>query len=235
MNPKVSICMPTWESSGKGAELIRYSLTRIHLQTFKDVEVIVADHSKNHEVEKVCKEFSSILRIKYSRTKECHGNASYNSNKSIYPATGEILKLHHQDDYLFHEHALQKIVNVFDNPSVSWMANAYVHTNDRINYFNYHLPSSNPRIETVNTIGTPSCIALRNTKDLPMFDDKSFYYFDCEWYYRMINKFGAPAIINEPLMANYLWNGQVSNVILTNNEAREKEIQYIKDKHDLIY
>ena len=226
---KVSVCIPCYEANGRGAELLRYSLIRIHLQTFKDLEVCVTDHSINDEIEDVCKEFSSAMRVSYYRIQERHGSSSYNTNQSMLRANGEILKLLQQDDYLLNEQAIQKTVDAFNNPSVVWLANAYVHTQDKITFFNYHLPKVNPQIETVNTIGCPSCISVRNGK-FELFDDTMIWYFDCEQYRRMINKYGPPAIIEEPFMVNYLWDGQVTNT-LANEELRKREFEYVTKKY----
>ena len=225
---KVSVCIPTYEMNGKGAELLRYSLTRIQVQTFKDLEVCVTDHSRNNDIENVCREFAPFVRMNYHRINEKHGSSSYNTNQSMLRANGEILKLIQQDDYLLNEYAIQKTVDVFNNPSVVWIANAYIHTQDKITFFNYHLPRVNPKIETVNTIGCPTCISLRK-KNMLLFDDNLIWYFDCEWYKRMFDKYGPPAIMEEPLMVNYLWEGQVTNT-LANEQLRERELRYVENK-----
>ena len=51
--PKVSIAIPTWESHGRGQEFLDDLLGTIQIQTLKDIEVIVSDHSVDNDVKVV--------------------------------------------------------------------------------------------------------------------------------------------------------------------------------------
>ena len=68
-NPYVSIAIPCYDIKGKGAEVLNYSLEIISIQTFKDYEVIITDHSADDEmnVQSVYNTWKDKMRIKYHR------------------------------------------------------------------------------------------------------------------------------------------------------------------------
>ena len=88
---KVSIAIPTWESYGKGSEFIDDLLRTIEIQTFKNFEVCISDHSKDNEVLNKVKEFEDKINILYTRNEENRGNGPANTNKSIDMCSGDII------------------------------------------------------------------------------------------------------------------------------------------------
>ena len=58
---KISIAIPTWESYGRGGEFLDDLLRTIEIQTFKDYEVCISDHSIDDEVLKEVKQFEDKL------------------------------------------------------------------------------------------------------------------------------------------------------------------------------
>lgn len=229
---KLSICIPCYEAGGRGAEFIRYSLTRIHLQTFKDIEICVTDHSIDNEIEKVCKEFSTFpsirLKINYHRVKENLGNPTYNTNKALINASGDLIRILHMDDYLFTEYSIEKTIRPFDNKEVAWSCTGYVHSTDRVSFFNHHIPQMVPDIHINNKIGFPSCVTFRR-EHLELFDENLIYYVDTDFYKRMYMKLGNPFIVNDPTVVCYLHDRQVTNTLAT-EELRERELRYVKAK-----
>lgn len=228
MNELVSICIPTWEMNGVGVEVLRHSLARVNLQTYKNVEVCITDHSKNHDIEKLCKEFSAFLRISYHRTETKRGSPSHNTNQSIIKATGDILKLLCMDDVLYDQYSIQHIVEAFQNPAVKWLASAYCHTTDFKTLYNKHIPSIREDIHIINTLGTPSAISIRKGFFVP-FDEELVFSYDACFYKEMLTKFGAPFILDKITMINYLHPNQVTNTI-ANEQLRERELIYVKEK-----
>ena len=80
---KISIAIPTWESHGRGAEFIDDLLRTIKIQTFKDFEVCISDHSENDDVLNVCNQFEDKFKINYSRNLEDRGNGPANTNAAM--------------------------------------------------------------------------------------------------------------------------------------------------------
>ena len=60
---KISIAVPTWESHGRGAEFINDLLRTIQVQSFKDFEVCISDHSLDDEVLNEVKQFENKFEI----------------------------------------------------------------------------------------------------------------------------------------------------------------------------
>ena len=118
------------------------------------------------------------------------------------------------------------VKNVSDN--VKWLATSYMHTNDRVNYFNRHTPRISNNIYSINLLGTPSAFTIQNGCDV-WFDENLVWAYDSEFYGRMAKKFGIPKIVDEVTMVNYLWEGQITNMI-ADNELRRKEEEYVLRK-----
>jgi glycosyltransferase involved in cell wall biosynthesis len=229
---KISICVPTYEMRGKGAECLEFSFQRINDQNFTDFNVVISDSSIDDKIQLLCKKWQEKLDIKYIKSPECAGSATLNSTKAIKNCDGEWIKFLCIDDYLLNKNSLATIVGAVDE-NYKWLVGAYVHTTDRINFEHYHLPKLNPYICVVNTIGSPSCLTLKNTEDFLGFDDNLRYAYDCELYYRMIQKYGEPKIMSEATVITLLSSDSLTSTIMT-PELIHKENDYILRKHGFI-
>ncbi len=95
-NPKVSICIPTYN----GAEFIAQCLESACSQTFSDIEIIVCDDgSTDDTIELVRAVMKDDARVKLHVNEKNLGLVG-NWNKSIDIAQGEWIKFIFQDDYL---------------------------------------------------------------------------------------------------------------------------------------
>ena len=52
---KVSVAIPTFEYYGRGVEFLDDMFRSISVQTLKDVEVVISDHSVDNSIEDYCK------------------------------------------------------------------------------------------------------------------------------------------------------------------------------------
>ena len=76
-------------------------------QTYKNIEIVISDHSKNDDIENLIIEYQKINRnivIKYFRYNEKYGNISANINNAIKNCDGDIIKIMFMDDYLINKH-----------------------------------------------------------------------------------------------------------------------------------
>ncbi len=226
----LSIAIPCYEYHGKGAEVLEFSLKKMECQTYKNFDVVISDHSMDDQIKELCKKWSNRLDIKYFKNKNGRGLAAVNTNYCIRKSTGDLIKLLCQDDYLYDEYSLEKTVNAFDEDT-NWLASAYVHTYNKIDFFRKHLPVMNPRIYVVNTIGTPSCVTLRNVKDMPQMDPNLSYVYDCEFYKRFSDQYGFPKIISDVTVVNFLWENSITSSI--NKDLINRENRYILNKYGL--
>jgi GalNAc5-diNAcBac-PP-undecaprenol beta-1,3-glucosyltransferase len=228
----ISVSIPTYyteENTERIIEGIEFSFNKLFLQDYKDFEVIISDHSIGEQIESLCDKWKNKLNIKYFKNDFKRGFLTANENFGIQHSTGDIIKFLDQDDYMLNEHSLTDTEKYFDD-GFAWMATAYYHTKDRIQLENVHFPAINNRIHYVNTIGTPSCVSIRN-KDVIYFDDNLKWAGDCEYYKRLYDKFGMPKLINYMTIVQYLWGGQTTHSYDYDKALQEKEIAYIIEKH----
>jgi len=226
---KITVAIPAYGYLGNGASILKYSFFQMSNQTFKDFDVVVSDHSIDNDIKDLCLKWDNKLDIKYYRNTADRGSAAANTSNSIKKSTGIIIKLLCCDDFLLGNDSLQIIFNNFDNDT-NFLATGYLHTIDRIRFYNPHYPQMNEMIHVVNTIGTPSCVAIRNYSDIPELDKKLTYCYDEDFYKMYIDKYGGYKLINDITVANYLWNQSISSKI--SNELIEKESKYILKKHE---
>jgi len=228
-NPTLSVVIPCYGMNSKGASLLEYSLQILENQTFKDFEVVITDHSidTDNGVYNVAEAWKTKLDIQYFRNGKGIGIAPVNINFGLIVSRGKIIKILCQDDYLYDTNSLQVIVDAFDD-TTKWLVTTYIHSKDKVNHINRHLPSLNPNIGIVNTIGTLSTLAFLN-KDILLYDENLKFAYDCEYYARLVKKFGPPKILDVITMVNYLWEGQTTN-ILTNGALIQQETAYINEK-----
>lgn len=228
MTDKVSIAIPAYEMHGKGAEFLNFALNGIYHQTYKNIEVIISDHSLNDDVQNVVKRWSDKgLNVKRFQYNENRGSSSANINNAIKLSTGKYVKILFQDDFLYCADAIEKTVTAFQaNPDKKWLVSACEHSQDGLHVYRPFYPKYHDQIHLGNnTISSPSVLSLVNN-DVIYFDSNLVWLMDVEFYKRLHTNFGAPAILNNITVVNRTWDMQLSNTI--SNEIKEKELEYVK-------
>jgi glycosyltransferase involved in cell wall biosynthesis len=198
---------------GKGSLLLKRALDSIRDQSYKDLEVVISDHSVNEEIEKLCKEYAAGVNILYIKNIENRGNFSSNLNNSIRNASGEIIKLLMQDDYLMDNMTLEFTVKAFDNPAISWLAcGCYSGWSEQD--YNSMIPryDGDAISKCVNTIGSPSVISIRN-RDVQYFDENLSWVVDLDYYKKMNSSFGEPHILNRHSIFVQRHPNQITNTL----------------------
>jgi len=236
---KISIAIPTWESHGKGSEFIDDLLRTIEIQTFKDFEVCISDHSENDDVFSVVNNFADKFEIVYYKNKFNRGNGPDNTNKAIELCSGEIIKIMFQDDFFYDDESLEKIFSSLNDSDKMWLLNASIHTNDDGNtFYNELYPKWNDDIiNGVNTISSPSVLtAKKEVFEHVKFDPKLVMMMDCEFYYYAKKIYGDPIYYNDVLVASRIHQHQISSIYLKNNYEKNmnNELTYCKEKHNII-
>lgn len=224
---KLSVAIPCWSMNGKGRDMLEYNFNILNHQTFKEFEIVVTDHSEDHQIEHLCKVWLPVLDIKYIRNEEFRGWPAQNTNLGIQNCSGEYIKLLCQDDFLYGNDALEKLYNNVLN--CNWLFSTYWHSNDRTTLYRRYTPYFNHDIKIVNTLGTPSALIVKN-EGLPELDNNLKYMYDCEFYYQLYLKFGLPKILDEETMVNYLHENQTTTSIV-NSQLSNYETEYIRRKY----
>ena len=98
--PAISICIPAYDMGGKGAAFLAASFDRLVGQGFTDFEVIVSDQSDTDGVTQVCARYGDRLNIRRVDFTDGPRQSSANANNAMRHASGRILKILFQDDFL---------------------------------------------------------------------------------------------------------------------------------------
>jgi glycosyltransferase involved in cell wall biosynthesis len=228
MENKISICIPTYEMNGKGSEYLEYSFNKILTQTYTNIEIIISDNSKTDVIESLCNKWKDKINIKHYYNKEKCG-MSANTNYCIKKASGEIIKILYQDDFLLNDSSLEAQLIHFVGNNNYWSVTACAHTKDGINIYNPHYPKYNEDIHYgQNTISCPSVLMFKN-KDIIEFDENITWMMDVDYYKRLYDKFGLPSICNYITVVNREHSNQTSSGV--NSNIKNTELEYIKNKY----
>ncbi len=226
----LSVCIPTYEMNGVGHVFLKQSFDILTRQSFKDFDVVISDHSRTDVIKDLCDEYTSRLDIHYYRYNEKIGSSSANLNNAITKATGKMLKILFQDDFLYDENSLQNIANNFDVIKDRWLVTACEHSKDGVNYYRPFYPKYNDKIYLGNnTISSPSVLTIKNERPL-LFDENLTWFMDCDYYKRCHDAFGDPKILNAINVVNRTGAHQVSSTV-ADKALRKREYRYILEKY----
>jgi hypothetical protein len=167
--------------------------------------------------------------VRHVRFQAKRGNSSANLNNAINHARGDHIKILFQDDFLAGPDALARMAGEIGEKA--WLVHGYWHTDysggSRLRPTAPAIPGQFHDIRFANTIGAPTAIMFRRC-DM-RFDENLLWYMDCDFYFRMLCKFGAPQVVAEPLAVQTLWAGQLTNKLAESVKTWERN--YITKKH----
>ncbi|MDQ3014272.1 MAG: glycosyltransferase [bacterium] len=229
--PHLSVCIPTYEMKGLGAQFLRESFDILLQQTFKDFEVVISDNSKTDVIKKVCDEYKDKLDIHYYPNPDPIKEMAQNFNNVIKSAKGRLIKILLQDDFLYDARSLEHVVSNFDLERDHWLVTACEHSKDGKTFYRPFYPTYNHDIIFGrNTISSPSVLTIKNESPL-LFDTHLKWYIDCDYYKRYYDAFGEPKIVNEISVVNRTGEHQTSSFLATT--IKEKEFAYMMKKYNV--
>lgn len=215
-----------------GATFLYFNLSKILFQTYDNIEVIISDHSRDDSILNICKDFSNRgLDITYIKNENMVGNSSANLNEAIKSAKGDIIKVIFQDDFLYHDQSIEDIVKEYQkDDGVKWLVTSCCHTEDGSLYYNYMDPEYTLNIlEGNNRISSPSVLSFINSEDKLLFDPDFIWLMDCDYYYRMYQKYGDPFYLKSTNVVNRHWGGQLTKILP--KDIMDKEHSLILEKN----
>ena len=234
MNSKfISICIPAY----KRIQYLKRLLSSIENQTYTNYEVIISDDSNDHSVEELLKEYKGKLEVKYFKNEKALGTPA-NWNHAISKATGQWIKLMHDDDWFANEHSLEKFASA-TKYGHQFIFSAYSNKIELTNYtemlfFNEKLKNSilkNPLLLLAkNIIGPPSVTLFQNSVK-EKYDERLKWRVDIEYYIRNISKGVGFAYINEPLINVGVSESQVTNSCLNIPSVEIPEMYILLSKY----
>ena len=229
---KVSICIPTFECGGHGSSYLETLLDSIVSQTYDDLEIIISDHSESNTLQKLCDKYT--INIVYLKNTKNRGSSEANLNNAIKAATGKYIKPMYQDDFFFDKNAIQVMVNSLDESNASWIAATTWHCQDQNSkdLFYPHSPHLPPTTDWwllgKNTLGSPSVVMYLA---LDQYLDQFLVWLpDVEFYYRLWEVYGPPALESTPCIVTRFREDGITNTEITPDVVAQEE-QYNKDKH----
>lgn len=228
----ISICIPCYAMQGKGLEMLCDLLLSIGAQEFPTIEreVIVADDGGllNLMGGKLNEEWETIFRS--TRYVQGKTGAAANLNAAIAQARGDIIKPMFQDDKFIELDSLTKINQTFSE-GARWIACNSQNGGEpgmREDLFKPYIHDTIFRLaEGENTYGSPSAMAWRRC-DL-RFDENLHWLFDCEFYARMAERYGAPAFVDTPIFIRQ-WSG-MATLTVANGGQRVADHNYVVEKY----
>ncbi|HEU0063961.1 MAG TPA: glycosyltransferase family 2 protein, partial [Flavisolibacter sp.] len=168
----ISICIPAY----KRTFYLKRLLDSIIVQTYKNFEVIITDDSNDDSVEQLVKQYSNEAEIKYVKNNIALGSPE-NWNEAIRIATGNWIKIMHDDDWFADKEALSSFCHAIESyPDCSFVFSGYqnIYENNKMNMVLLNTPKRfflyNPiQLIAENVIGPPSVVIYKK-RDSIVFD-----------------------------------------------------------------
>jgi glycosyltransferase involved in cell wall biosynthesis len=231
--PLISICIPAY----KNPEFLMRLLNSIHMQRYKDYEVVITDDTPDDSLKPVVDKFKEVLPLNYIKNKVPLGTPE-NWNFAISEAKGEWIKLMHNDDWFVSEESLYSFAQVaIDNPNAELIFSGYFEVQDN-NVIQKRYVISNAdegllRISPMNLfkenfIGSPSTTLIKNDHK-EWYDQKIKWVVDFEYYIRRLKESTFVAI-KKPLINIGIHSNQVTKSSFRKLEVEIPENLYLLEK-----
>lgn len=231
-DPLISICIPSF----KRVDQLNRLLLSISSQTFKDFEVIITDDSPDDSVKQLCESYYEKIPLRYYKNSPALGTPE-NWNEGIRKATGQWIKLMHDDDWFLSNDSLAEFARATVNGGEILIFSAYKNIKDRtedgesvfLSPLRRYLLNSNPvSILSKNCIGPPS-VTLFEREPLMDFDNKLKWLVDMEFYIRQL-KSRQILYLYKPLIGIGISDSQVTSSSSLNPKVEIPEHLYLLNK-----
>jgi glycosyltransferase involved in cell wall biosynthesis len=222
----VSVVIPCYEMHGKGAEYLQCALHSIFLQTWKDVEVVVADNAQDGSITEVVDRWRHLLPIVHIRPGTRRSTDTLNAG--IRAATGDVVRILFQDDLLFGPDSLGQMMQAFHR-GARWCVGRYMHLIAGRLVRPLTSFASTAMAYGVNTIGPPSVLSFVNAHPPLLFNEDLVWLMDCEYYLRLLKRYGPPACIPSFNAIIRIGDHQLTHHI--SDQVRSREADIVLDSH----
>jgi len=231
----ISICIPAY----KRVSFLKRLLDSIELQTYRRFEIVITDDSPGDEVSDLCRSHSLSEFIRYFKNEKQLGTPE-NWNESIRRASGDWIKLMHDDDWFLEPKALEIFVtHVLQNPAEKFFYSGYTNVlldKDSTRGTNVLLSREwQKRLEqdpntllSSNRIGPPSVVLHKKIPGI-LYDSSLKWLVDVDFYIRFLQQTN-PVLIAENLIAVGLGEEQVTRQVFRNPLVEIPENLYVLNK-----
>ena len=201
--PAISICIPAY----KHVEFLQRLLDSIALQTFTDYEVVITDDSPDVGLQVFLHKNYTDARIKYYKNQKVLGSPE-NWNESMRKATGDWIKMMHDDDWFASPTALESFFKATTTGNHKFICSAFY----RVDLDNDVQPTavimSENKWQSIqkqpinlyanNCIGHPSVSLIKRSVNA-YYDSRMTWLVDLDYYIGLIKKYDS-FYINQPLV-----------------------------------
>ncbi len=221
--PLISICIPAY----KRVENNRRLLQSIAIQEFTDFEVVITDDSPDDSIKNLLTEFPDLPIVYFKNEKPLGTPANWNFG--ITKASGEWIKIMHDDDWFADENSL-RVFAEHTSSGKKMIVSRYlnVHENSRT-----ELPAFSPsRKEQIirepllllseNVIGPPS-VTFVHRSVTETYDERMKWRVDMDFYIRVLLKEKDFEWIDQPLVHVGISESQVTNSCINMPEVELPE------------
>ena len=247
---KVSICIPAY----KDINGLRRLLKSLEIQNYKDFNIIITDDTPDDSIKTLIDEFvelghlksNSCICVDYIHNDTPLGPAG-NWNESISLATGEYVKIIHQDDFLTFEDSLYDYVSMLDTNKSAVMAfsgsrQIMLHSENPNDLSDFHDRAiTNDQLTLIRNdyhnlflggfFGAPSGIIYRNCKK--RFDSELSWLIDGDFYMNLLSERNEFVCTDKPLISICESETQLTNSCINNAELVLREHKHLFNKYNL--
>lgn len=201
LKPFISICIPTYKKV-QGLERLLQSVAS---QTYTSYEIIITDDSPDDSAADLVKKFAATLPVQYFKNNPAAGTPG-NWNIAIQKASGEWIKLMHDDDWFASPTALEKFAAAAERSRYNFVFSAcnniYTSTGKEVHEYltgwrKDLLEDNTLNLFYENVIGHPSTVMHRRDVAL-QYDTQFKWVVDKDFYIRYLQK--HPGFIYIPEM-----------------------------------
>ena len=189
--------------------------------------MIVSDDSPDDSVQIVCNEYRNRFKLLYYKNEVALGTPA-NWNVGISKATGEWIKLMHDDDWFANENALSVFARYTDKSKFIFSAytNHYENGTTKAIYLSSFWKKKIIKEPAVliaeNVIGPPS-VTLIHSSIKEQYDERLPWRVDIEFYNRVLKQTRNYYYINQPLVNVGISESQVTQSCLYKPEVELPE------------
>ena len=229
----ISICIPAY----KNPEFLKRLLDSVSIQSFRNFEVIISDDSPDDQIRHLAEAFRNQFSLQYFRNAAPAGTPE-NWNLAIRRASGQWIKLMHDDDWFSDKDSLDLFATSIDqHPGCDFVFSAYenihLQTGRRkavfTNRFRLGMVKKNPAaLFSRNIIGPPSVTLYRSGRNI-QFDKELKWVVDIDFYIRWLREV-KPNYIPRPLIKVGISDQQVTMDCFRRRPIEIPENFYLLDK-----
>ncbi|HET6769088.1 MAG TPA: glycosyltransferase family 2 protein, partial [Chitinophagaceae bacterium] len=222
----VSICIPAYENP----TFLKQLLDSILIQNYPEIEIVISDDSAGEDIKNALPSYVGKLNIKYFKNTPALKTPA-NWNHALDKASGELLMLIHQDDWLNGADVIGKYVKVFEEDpdidfafcrSMAFSDNDAAGLNARHQKILNNLATHPEGLLLGNVIGPPSNVMIRKSVSL-RYTVPFIWLVDVEYYIRLLQKGYKYYFINESLISVGIHDQQTTAFVQQNKKIILKE------------